>query len=145
MSAPPSPSPATQAACVKVVSALPLQLTAALTPRRVDTDSAFVRAWGNPAVVLRCGVNAPSTLTPANGESLFAINDVNWLPVQTADATVFTSVDRSVTVEVTVPKALVDQPMSLISTAVAKLPAVCTTIDAAGHHQTNLPICGSTK
>jgi hypothetical protein len=145
VAAPPAPSADTEQACVKVLSQLPISLTADLPPRRVNSTSALVRAWGEPAVVVRCGVPALTNLTPADGEQILAVNGVNWLPVQTSSATVFTTVDRSVAVELTVPKASVAQPLPLISNAVGQLPAVCTTIDAAGHHDANLPICGSTK
>jgi len=138
VAAPPTPSGATTAACVKVLAGLPIALTDGLPPRRVDTESALVRAWGAPAVVLRCGVARPA---PANAQ-LISINDVNWLPVQTDEGTLFTTVDRApIYVEVFVPKRIVDQPMALISTAVSVLPQTCTTIDAAGNTNPKLPIC----
>jgi hypothetical protein len=143
VAAPSEPTSATEAACVKVLAQLPVQLTGDLPPRRLVTDSALVRAWGDPAVILRCGVARPAGLQPAATADLIAINGVNWLAEQNPDATVFTSVDRSVYIEVTVPKRITAQPMSLIATAAAVLSAVCTTIDAAGNSTPGLPFCGS--
>jgi hypothetical protein len=126
-----------------VLAGLPVQLTDDLPPRRTQTDSALVRAWGDPSVVLRCGVVRPAGLQPAASAQLVEIDGVNWLPDQTSGATVFTSVDRAVYVEVSVPKRTADQPMALIAHAVGVLPKVCTTIDAAGNSDSKLRFCGS--
>lgn len=124
VAAPPSPNDATQAACVQVFAKLPVQL-GDLAPRRTDTDSSFVAAWGDPAVVLRCGVSRPAALVPDASNFIISVDDVGWLPSQTKDADVFTSTDRAVYVEVTIPKRIVDQPLPTLADAVAVLPAVC--------------------
>jgi hypothetical protein len=124
--APPPSNAAAEAPCARVLSALPTKL-GPLDPRAVHTkpDSPFVVAWGDPPVVLRCGVARPAALTPGSSEPVILLG-VYWLPVQEKDATVFTSVDRSVYVEVRVPKKIDYQPLPILGQAIAsKLKAIC--------------------
>jgi hypothetical protein len=140
VAAPPSPDTATQQACVKVFAKLPVQL-GSLPPRKTDTNSSFVAAWGDPAVVLRCGVARPAALGTPQAAQLLDVNSVIWQPVPQKMQTVYTTVDRSVYIEVSVP-AGADQPLPLLAAAVQALPQLCTASDAAGN-TTNpkLPIC----
>ena len=137
--APPKPDAATQAACVKVFAELPVQL-GQLAPRRTQTDSSFVAAWGDPAVVLRCGVAKPAVFGTAEAAQLVEVNTVLWQPDPQRDRTVYTTVDRSVYIDVTVP-AGADQPLPLLAPAVSALPRLCTATDAAGNPGAKLPIC----
>ncbi|MBV9821973.1 MAG: DUF3515 family protein [Actinobacteria bacterium] len=141
--APPQPDDATQAACVKVFAKLPVQL-GGLAPRRTDTDSSFVAAWGNPAVVVRCGVARSAIFGSPDAAQLVDVNSVLWQPDPQRDRTVYTTVDRAVAIDVTVP-AGADQPLPLLAPAVAALPAVCTATDAAGNPGAKLPICKAGK
>lgn len=112
-----------EAACARVLGALPLRL-GDLNPRAVTAQ--WVVAWGDPPIVLRCGIARPAALTPASGALVININGVNWLPVQQKDATIFTAIDRPVYVEVTVPKSSAFQPLPLIADAITKaLKPVC--------------------
>ena len=131
MPAPPAPDAATQAACVKVFAKLPVQL-GGLAPRRTDTDSSFVAAWGNPAVVVRCGVARSAVFGTPEAAQLVEVNSVLWQPDPQRDRTVYTTVDRGVAIDVTVP-AGADQPLPLLAPAVSALPALCTATDAAGN------------
>lgn len=135
-SAPPS-NPATQAPCTKLLTALPVQL-GTLVPRIVHPrpDSPFVVAWGDPAVVLRCGVARPSALKPGSAALDIGVNGVFWLPVQHKDLTVWTAVDRAAYIEVTVPKSYAQPPLGPISDGVAKaLPVACVPGAAQGEPQ----------
>ena len=126
VAAPPS-NAAAEAPCAQVLSALPVKL-GPLAPRAVHTepDSPFVVAWGDPPVVLRCGVTRPAGLTPGSSEQVFLAGEVYWLPVQEKSSTVFTSVDRSVYVEVRVLKKMAYQPLPILGHAIAgKLKAIC--------------------
>jgi len=126
VAAPPT-DPAAVAPCTKLLAALPVQL-GELAPRIVHPtpDSPFVVAWGNPAVVLRCGVGRPSALRPASADLDIGVDGVYWLPVPREQGTVWTTVDRAVYVELTVPKAYPQPPLGPISDAVAKVaPPVC--------------------
>jgi hypothetical protein len=140
VAAPPSPAPATEAACVRVFAKLPVQL-GGLAPRRTDTNSSFVAAWGDPAVVVRCGMPRPASFGTPGAAQLLDVNSVIWQPDPQKSRTVYTTVDRSVYIEVTVP-AGADQPLPLLAAAVSVLPATCTGTDAAGNPGAKLPICG---
>ena len=100
-----------------------------LAPRKVFTERAV--AWGNPPIVLRCGVNRPAELRPGSAALLFDIagprgGSVEWLPNSLKDPTTFTTVDRAVYIEVTKP-ASAQSPLATLSDAIASvLPAVCT-------------------
>lgn len=113
--------------CAKLVSELPVTL-AGLAPRAVHPtpDSPFVVAWGDPAIVLRCGVDRPAKLAPGSSELLTGVNGVFFLPDQGKNSTTFTVIDREPYVEVVVPKQYEGGPLSPIADAVTKaLPAVC--------------------
>ncbi len=138
--APPTPDDATQAACVKVFAQLPVQL-GSLSPRKTDTDSSFVAAWGNPAIVFRCGVARPAAYDTPGAAEPVDVNGVLWEPDPQKTQTVYTAVDRSVYVDVTVP-AQQDQPLPDLTAAVTAIPAVCTGQDAAGNlGNPKLPLC----
>jgi hypothetical protein len=99
---PPNPPPVGAAAytCSAVHGALPDDVAGhgvtATTPR-----SPLTSAWGQPAIVLRCGVPTPKALTATS--QLLTVDGVDWLPEQLTAGYVFTTVGRSVNVEVTVP------------------------------------------
>jgi hypothetical protein len=134
-SAPPRTDAATVSTCAQVISALPLTLDHQ-DLRRTETQPASgqVQAWGDPAIVFACGVSRPEDLVP--GSSVQYILGGNragpYYDVTPADgANVWTTVDRSIYISVTVPqKYQGGDVMPPISRAIAKvLPAVCTTGD----------------
>ena len=124
----PTPSPDTIEPCAQVLSALPVQLDGN-NPRQVHPspdDSAAVVAWGNPPIILQCGVPRPAQLFVDSAAIVFLVNDVNWLELTTATATVFTALDRAVFIRLTVPKSYTQPPLPTISDAIARvLPPVC--------------------
>lgn len=61
----------------------------------------MVTAWGDPSIVLRCGVQRPASYDPT--AELVTINGVNWFPEQLAHGYRFTTWGRAANVEVTVP------------------------------------------
>ncbi len=91
--------------------------------RRRDTSPTdpAVAAWGDPAVVARCGVGA---LAPTTTECL-DVDGVGWIPAPLTDGTRFTSFGTDPAVEVLVPKDYDPAPLLLPAfDAVAKaLPA----------------------
>lgn len=124
VSAPPSNAVA-EGPCAQVLSALPVQL-GQLAPRVVHTrpDSPNVVAWGDPAVVLRCGVSRPTAFVPTS--DVYDIGSVYWFALKQKTATVWTVIDRAVYVEVTIPEKQAFQPLPLLGKAIAsKLKPVC--------------------
>jgi Protein of unknown function (DUF3515) len=99
----PEVTPEADELCPGLMADLPLEL-AGEPSRRVDSDTPYAYAWGDPPTVLVCGVDRPEGFTVSSG--LIQINGVQWF-VDTSDpeVTVWTAVDRPVHVQVQVPAA----------------------------------------
>jgi hypothetical protein len=116
-SGPSAPPPLTAAApphaaaeagpCAKVLAQLPVQL-GSLDPRVVHTrpDTPYVVAWGDPAVVLECGVARPAALHPGSSEQAFNAGSLAgpfYFVTRRGDANVYTIIDRQPYVAITIP------------------------------------------
>lgn len=133
VSAPPSDS-AAATPCTKVLQVLPVQLDT-LAPRVVHAtpDTPFVVAWGDPPVILRCGVPRPAGLTPGSADFVLVVDGVSFLEGKRGTDHVFTAVDRAVYIEVTVPASYAQPPLGPLAQAIAKgLPAICLPQAAPG-------------
>jgi hypothetical protein len=114
----PPVTPEADADCPALMSALPLELMGDPS-RRVQSNSPFAYAWGDPPVVLICGVQRPPGWVV--GESAIQINGVQWY-VDTSDPehTVWTAVDRPVYVQVTLPSSVDSAPVTALTTQIAQ-------------------------
>lgn len=90
---------ATARQCATLVERAPDSVAGA-DRREVDT-SGVALAWGDPPIVLRCGVPVPAALRP--GARCDTIDDVDWFTRETAEGFVFVTIGRATTVEVRVP------------------------------------------
>lgn len=91
------------ASCDAVLAALPSTL-GGHDRRTVTKDArASARAWGDPAIVLRCGVARPASYTPT-GDCL-VIDDIEWYVEPATGGTIFTIVGADPRIEVSVPAA----------------------------------------
>jgi hypothetical protein len=89
--------------CPRLVRAAPARLVGE-PARTVRSASPYVRAWGDPAVVLVCGVDRPAAFVV--GASLIQIDQVQWfVDTSDPDTVVWTAVDRPVYVQVRVPSS----------------------------------------
>jgi hypothetical protein len=114
----PPVTPAADAACPALMKLLPLDLTGEQS-RRVDSVSPYAYAWGDPAIVLICGVSRPSGWVV--GESAIQINGVQWyVDTHDPETTVWTTVDRSVYVEVRLPSSVDSAPVTALTTQIAQ-------------------------
>jgi len=86
--------------CTDLIADMPVELAGQLIRSTKPTDSGAT-AWGDPAIVLRCGVSEPTSLTSTS--QLIAINGVDWFPELLTDGTRFTSVNTSEFIEVNIP------------------------------------------
>jgi Protein of unknown function (DUF3515) len=121
--APSATGSAVESACAKVISALPVQL-GPLAARPIQTERAV--AWGDPPVVLRCGVARPAALTPGSTAEVGLTGGVYWLRADRDGALVYTSIDRAVYIEVSVPKNQTYLPLATLGMTIAtQLPPVC--------------------
>jgi hypothetical protein len=121
VAAPPAPAAAGQRSCRELISALPTTL-GDRRARPVDSPSPYVVAWGDPPVVLRCGVARPAAFI-ATAETL-VISGVTWFAERRGASTSWTVVDRPVYVEVVAPADDASDPPARLATAVSRaLPA----------------------
>ena len=67
--------------------------------RVTAADSDTVAAWGDPAIIARCGATAPG---PTSAQCL-AIADVDWVAEPLDDGVRFTSYGRDPAIQVLVP------------------------------------------
>lgn len=91
-------------ACVRIITALPADV--GNQPRRDIDGGPFVAAWGDPPIVLRCGVGTPSGFGPTS--LCQRANDIDWyVPEESIDDAgadvVMTTVGREPALEVSVP------------------------------------------
>jgi hypothetical protein len=82
------------------MAALPSELLEQ-SARETEPDSDVTAAWGEPAITVRCGVADPAALSPTS--KLLTVNGVDWFPEELTEGYLFTTQERQVNVEVTVP------------------------------------------
>ena len=88
--------------CTELGAILPVSLGGTLL-RDTRPSSPGTKAWGDPAIVLRCGVAPPKSYSAAS--QLLTVNDVNWYPEELEAGVRFTSMETSELVEVSIPMA----------------------------------------
>jgi hypothetical protein len=120
----PQGSGAAARACAALVRALPARV--ADQPRRpVDPGPGYAAAWGDPAIVLRCGVRRPRGLDAS--ASCQVVDGVGWFipeTQQTGGPVTMTTVGRAENVEVRLPAAYFPPATAMVDLA----PAVRRTI-----------------
>nr|WP_239521073.1 DUF3515 domain-containing protein [Blastococcus saxobsidens] len=114
----PEVTPEAEASCPALMGNLPLEL-AGEPSRRVKSDTPYVYAWGEPPVVLTCGVDRPAGwVATASG---IQINGVLWhVDTSDPDTTVWTAVDRPVYVEVRLPAGVDSAPVTALTVPLAE-------------------------
>lgn len=95
-----APAPmAADPACARVVEGLPEDLAGVIRQPIPAEAEGSAAAWGNPAIVARCGVNPP----PPSTDACLAVDDVDWVVQELSDGAAFTTYGRSPALEVLVP------------------------------------------
>ncbi len=74
-----------------------------------DPDDPTVAAWGDPAIVARCGVRPLGPTT----EACITVDGVDWVAGELSDGTRLTTYGRTPAIEVLVPHAHDPAPMLL--------------------------------
>jgi hypothetical protein len=121
----PSLSGRAEARCRALVDALPSAVDDQ-EARAVSPDDALGAAWGDPAIVLTCGVGRPKGYVPE--ASCTVVNGVGWfipddqMQADGAEDLTMTTLFRDVDVEVRLPKEYFPPAAALadLSTAVKK-------------------------
>lgn len=80
--------------CAELLSSLPVTIGGALA-RETTPKELPAAAWGDPPIVLRCGVARPLALTPTS--SLTTVDGVNWLAEPLTNGVLFTSIPDEAT------------------------------------------------
>ena len=93
------PAQAGGAACAAVARLWPADV-AGHRPVEVSPASPAVRAYGDPAVIARCGVAEPAPSTDC-----LSVNDVDWVVTMLTDGAKFVTYGRSPALEVLVPSS----------------------------------------
>lgn len=94
----PTPDDAAAAVCDKVMAALPDEVAG---QTRNKPDQRFVRQWGGPPIVVRCGIPRPDALQPTSRCDV--VNDVGWFAQTEGDDMRFTTIGREIYLDVFVP------------------------------------------
>ncbi|UCM91953.1 DUF3515 domain-containing protein [Streptomyces marincola] len=121
---PPAPTGAAADACRALATELPDRVDGAERGALAE-ESPFAAVWGDPAIVLRCGVAEPRVVTPDSesydplGAEFVGVNEVTWLLEEESDGARFTTAERQVFVEVTVPDAYAPEVNPLLDLAAA--------------------------
>jgi hypothetical protein len=114
----PPVTPEADASCPALMKTLPLELSGEQS-RRVKSDSPFAYAWGDPAVVLICGVDRPAGYVV--GVSSIQINGVQfYVDTTDPDTTVWTTVDRPVYVQISLPSSVDSAPVTALTPQIAQ-------------------------
>lgn len=90
--------PGTSVNCTGLFADRPLKV-AGQKNRMVKDENAS--AWGDPAIILRCGVEQPKDLGPASRCDM--VDGVGWFTESTSDGYLFTTIGRDYFVSVEVP------------------------------------------
>jgi hypothetical protein len=115
------PVPGTEQVCADLVAALPDVVDDAVR-RDIEPASDSAAAWGQPPVILRCGVPAPTGVDPTM--AVLEVDGVGWTSVAGSGGVFFYADDRVVGVEVAVPDDYAPEADVLIDLA----PAVSATV-----------------
>lgn len=125
---PPAAAPAADSAdCAQLAAALPRQLDGGAQRSMERRELAAgpppaTIAWGEPAVVLRCGLDRPAELTVTS--RLLDVSGVALLEIPHPTASAWVAVDRPVYVVVTLPPDVGSGPLQQLAEVIAAtLPA----------------------
>ena len=99
---PPAPAPV-ERSCSRLAAQLPASLGEGLDRRATDPQSPLVAAWGNPAVILRCGVTIDEDYSP--GDQLIHANSeiIGWWQKKSGKTVLWQTPNNTVHVELRVP------------------------------------------
>jgi hypothetical protein len=88
--------------CLKLIQGLPVEIANQLLRSTKPTDTGTA-AWGDPAIVLRCGVLKPQSMTATS--RIISINSIDWFQEPLTEGNRFTSVNTSEYIEINIPNS----------------------------------------
>jgi hypothetical protein len=108
------PAGGTDPGCTRLGRALP-QTLLKHHRRKTDPASPALAAWGDPAIVLRCGVSPPGPTT----DQCISVDGVDWVARPVDGGYDFTTYGREPAVQVLVPKHYAPEAFALTGLAAA--------------------------
>lgn len=96
------------AACLEAGALWPIEV-AGRDQRDTDPAHRAVRAWGDPAVIARCGLPALGPTT----DQCISVDGVDWVAQDLSDGTRLTTYGRDPAIELLVPDAVGQAPLVL--------------------------------
>lgn len=117
--------PQTQKDCAALYNDVPPDVAGA-ERQRVDDDLAV--AWGDPAIIMRCGVEKPEAMTPSS--RCDEVEGIGWFTEDTEDGYLFTTVGRQYYISIEVPSKYDPAADVLVDLA-----------DAVGRHDPEIDPC----
>lgn len=126
------PDKASDPLCDKVSQRWP-DTVAQQEPQDVSVDSPAVSAWGDPAIIARCGMTSPGPTT----DQCIGASGVDWVVRDLKDGKAFVTYGREPAIEVLVPSDYAPEPLALgaFADAAKQIPQgdrKCTTSGRAG-------------
>jgi hypothetical protein len=113
----PDASGATRAVCARLVDQLPTHLDGRRS-RVVEPASPLTHAWGNPPIVLRCGVAEPDGYSSTSVQTA-DVDGVLWFQQVGPSVVRWTAVRRGANIELAVPTSYDAQGGLLVELGVA--------------------------
>lgn len=123
---PPAASATTAQVCAALAAALPATVAGA-ERRTVTPATGTTAAWGDPPVVLRCGVPRPAAFLPTS--LVTTVDDVEWFGEALTAGMLFTATGRTAYVEVAIPQ---DYEPAAVLTDLARAVASADPVTPAG-------------
>jgi hypothetical protein len=117
------PADAADPACATAAAKLPQTLLKA-GRRATHPSSPALAAWGDPAIILRCGVTPPGP----TADLCQAVNGIDWVVQQLSGGVEFTTYGRTPAIQVLVPSHYAPEAFALTG-----LTAAVATIKQGAH------------
>ena len=121
---PPTPSALVSERCAHLNDQLPQDIEQ-LKPRVISPRTPLVHAWGDPAIVLTCGVPRPIGYSPKSSETT-AVDGIRWFEQEGTSQVVWTAISQhklpsgeTVNVRLVVPTSYQGQGAFLVDLAAA--------------------------
>lgn len=100
--------------CDPFLASLPVIIADQRLRETVPTEVS-ASAWGDPPIVARCGIDVPAAFGPAS--AVIEVESITWFPEPLTNGTLFTTVNRSPRIEVTVPRDFTPEVNVLVDLA----------------------------
>ena len=135
LAVPSAPAPgASGRYCTKLMPQLPIDLVEE-PKRELIAGEPGVAAWGDPAIILRCGLPDPVELTCSAQLTQFTGADgvsVEWMRIAEGSSVTYLVVDRPVRIAVTVPDTAGISPVQQLSDLIGGLLPAQPVCNASG-------------